>query len=131
MATRSGPGTKYTEELGTLPQNTPITLIEYVTTGGTPWGLVEFYKGGQKYRAYTGMKRITASGPVPQGTLDYFDAALTLTTDVYYGPGYDYARRGKAVFAGTPLRVYGFENGFALCDYQSGSQWVRAYFPGI
>ena len=36
MATRSGPGTKYTEELGTLPQDTAITIIHCVETNGTP-----------------------------------------------------------------------------------------------
>ena len=131
MATRSGPGTKYTEELGTLPQSTNILLIEAVTTSGTPWGLVEFYNNGMKYRAYTGMKRINAYGPVAWGTLDYDDFILPDFSEVYYGPGYDYAQRQELVPAGTPLRVYGFENGFALCDYEAGGQWVRGYLPWL
>ncbi|MGI6688173.1 MAG: hypothetical protein ACOX6Y_07455 [Christensenellales bacterium] len=130
MATRSGPGTQYTEELGTLPQSTQITLIEYVTTG-VPWGLVEFYKNGMKVRAYTGMKRINAYGPVAQGSVNYYEVVLSRSTAVYYGPGYDYAKRKSNVQAGTLLRVFGYENGFTLCDYQSGCQWVRAYFPAI
>ena len=130
MATRSGPGTQYTEELGTMPQETAITLIEYVTTG-VPWGLVEFYRNGQKVRAYTGMKRINAYGPVAQGTQDYYELSLSQSTDVYYGPGYDYARRAESVGRGTLLRVYGYENGFAICDYKRGTSWVRAYFPVI
>ncbi len=131
MATRSGPGTKYTEELGTLPQDTNIVLIETVTTYGTPWGLVEFYRNGLKYRAYTGMKRINAYGPVAQGMLDYYEAILSRATAVYYGPGFDYVQREGKVPAGTLLRVYGTENGFALCDYETGGKWVRAYFPAI
>ena len=129
MATRSGPGTKYTEELGTLPQNTDIKLIETVTTNGTPWGMVEFYRNGMKYRAYTGMKRIDAYGPVAQGTLEYYETILSQATVVYYGPGYDYAQRMGKVPAGTLLRVYDTENGFTLCDYESDGKWVRAYFP--
>ncbi len=131
MATRSGPGTQYTEELGTLPQSTDIALIEYVTTNGTPWGMVEFYKNGMKHRAYTGMKRINAYGPVGQGTLEYFEVHLSQATAVYYGPGFDYAQRQGTVPAGTLLRLYDFENGFAMCDYQSAGKWVRAYFPAL
>ena len=131
MATRCGPGTKYTEELGTLPRSTAITLIETVTTRGTPWGMVEFMKNNKKYRAYTGMKRIDAYGPLVYGNDQGTAQILTLTTDVYYGPGYDYAKRKDAVFAGTQLYVFGFENGFYLCDYQQGDKWVRAYFPVI
>jgi len=130
MSTRSGPGTQYTEELGTFPQNTEIMLVESVTTG-VPWGMVEFYWKGMKHRAYTGMKRINAYGPVAQGTQDYYEVVLSQTTSVYYGPGYDYAQRKDAVRAGTTLRVYGSENGFSMCDYKSGKQWVRAYFPVI
>ena len=131
MATRSGPGTKYTEELGTLPQSTAIKLIEYVTTNGTPWGMVEFTKNKQLYRAYTGMKRINAYGPVAYGNEHGTPHVLLLTTDVYYGPGYHYAKRKEAVFAGTQLYIYDVENGFYLCDYQQGGKWVRAYFPEI
>ena len=130
MATRSGPGTQYTEELGTMPQSTAITLIEYVTTG-VPWGLVEFYRDGLKVRAYTGMKRINAHGPVAIGNQDYYETSLSQSTYVYYGPGYDYARRAESVSRGTWLRVYGYENGFAICDYKRGTEWVRAYFPVI
>ena len=131
MATRSGPGTQYTEELGTLSQDTDITLIETVTIGKTPWGMVEFSRNGLKYRAYTGMKRINASGPVTQGILDYYEVNLSQATAVYYGPGFDYAQRKGSVPAGTQLQVYGTENDFFLCDYKSCGEWVRAYFPAL
>ena len=130
MATRSGPGTQYTEELGTLPQETEIKLLESVNTG-VPWGLVEFYRNGVKVRAYTGMKRINAYGPVAKGTQDYYEVVLSRDTEVYYGPGYDYGQRMDSVRSGTVLRVYGGENDFMICDYQSGKDWVRAYFPLI
>lgn len=130
MATRSGPGTQYTEELGTLPQETEIKLLESVNTG-VPWGLVEFYRNGVKVRAYTGMKCINAYGPVAKGTQDYYEVVLSRDTEVYYGPGYDYGQRKDSVRSGTVLRVYGSENDFMICDYQSGKEWVRAYFPLI
>lgn len=131
MATRSGPGTKYTEELGTLPKDTNITLIQAVTTNGTPWGEVEFRRNGMLYRAYTGMKRINAMGTFAQGDNSYYDAVLSQPQSAYYGPGYQYALRKGAPAPGTPLRVFRVENGFYQVDYQSGSNWVRAWLPGI
>lgn len=130
MATRSGPGTQYTEDLGTLPQNTPITLIETVTTKGTPWGMVEFYKNNMKYRAYTGMKRIN----VPGGNAPYLaehpaPASATASTTVYYGPGTRYAARREQLHAGTPLLVIAQENGYLLCEYQQGDRPERGYVP--
>ena len=85
MATRSGPGTQYTEELGTLPRSTAITLIEMVTTNGTPWGMVEFTRHNLKYRAYTGMKRIDPYGPVAVGNTIPQEHTLILTSDAYTG----------------------------------------------
>ena len=65
MATRSGPGTKYTEELGTLPSSTDITVTAQVETAGTIWYQVEFRESGRLYRAYTGKKRVNAYGSIP------------------------------------------------------------------
>lgn len=93
------------------PQNTEIMPVESVTTG-VPWGMVEFDWNGQKYQAYTGMKRINTYGPVAQGTQPYDEATLSQTTPVFCGPGYDYALRKDAVRTGTLLRAYGIENGF-------------------
>jgi len=131
MATRSGPGTKYTEELGTLPQSTRITLYEYVVTQGTPWGMVEFEKNGRLYRAYTGMKRIDTTQPVPLGSDSYYTRTLSKSYTAYYGPGTAYATRGAKAPKGASVRVYDNVNGYFLCDYQSGGSWVRAWLPGL
>ncbi len=130
LSARSGPSTKYTEE-GTYPENTSIKLVEKVFDGNIYWGMVEFYKNGEKYRVYTGMKRIDTKGSVHDATQrDYRGATLAWDSTAYYGPGYDYARRKGTVPSGTQLRVYDEENDFYLCDYvQSDGQWVRAYFP--
>ena len=131
MATRSGPGTKYTEELGTLPQDTQIVLIEKVTTHGTPWGMVEFWRNGKLYRAYTGMKRIEAAYSAPEGSEEYYTVALSQAQTAYYGPGSQYATRKNAVGKGTKVRVLKEENGFFLVDYQPGKQWVRTWLAGL
>ena len=56
MATRTGPGTAYTEDLETLPKDTEIVVLQQEMGDGVPWGLVEFELGDIYYRAYTGMK---------------------------------------------------------------------------
>ena len=131
MATRSGPGTKYTEDLGTLPMDTQITLIQAVTTNGTPWGEVEFSRNGMLYRAYTGMKRINAQGVFAQGDNSYYEVTLSQSVSAYYGPGYNYALRKGAPAPGMLLRVFRVENGFYQVDYQGSDRWVRAWLPAI
>lgn len=130
MATRLGPGTRYSEELGTFPKTTEIVVIEQATGSGVPWGLVDFWSRGKHYRAYTGMKRINTSAQVPWGQEGGFHTAtLVLTTDVYYGPGYDYATHKQALFAGTQVRCFDEENGFYICDFMRGELWIRGYVP--
>ncbi len=119
MATRSGPGTQYTEELGSFPRDTPITLIEYTQDENTvPWGLVEFSRHNMLYRAYTGMKRINTMGSAPYQENNLIPAAVTGSTAVYYGPGTHYAARKEKLDAGMPIFVCGEENGFAQIEYE-------------
>lgn len=65
MAARSGPGTKYTEELGTLPIDTSITVISQAETNDTVWYQVEFTRNQKLYRCCTGQKRVNACGDIP------------------------------------------------------------------
>ncbi|HPF88585.1 MAG TPA: hypothetical protein PK537_11105 [Candidatus Limiplasma sp.] len=129
MATRLGPGTAYSEELGTLPQDTSITVFEQVTTNGVPWVMVEYVYQGQRYRAWTGLKRISASQTVPEGSTGSTHATVLRQTEAYYGPGTYYARHDQDVPANTSLEVYETENGFLLCDYYQDDVLIRAYIP--
>lgn len=131
MATRSGPGTQYSEELGTLKDDTPIQLVHQVTTNGTPWGLAEFDVGGRRYRAYTGMKRISMWEYAPEISESYYEHRLTQSRQAYYGPGYDYAEHKRPVPAGANVRVFWEESGFYVCDWQEDGRWVRGYLPGL
>lgn len=126
MATRSGPGTKYTEELGTLPKSTPITVIAQVETGETVWYQVEYRSNGKLYRAYTGKKRVNTGSAIPWENTAYDEDTLTATVRPYYGPGEHYATR-KQVSGNTPLRVFGVEGEWALCEYREGNKWARGY----
>ena len=128
MATRLGPSTAYSEILGTLPQDTHITVIEQ-TMGSVPWALVDYEYKGVRYRAYTGMKRIQTYYSVPWAGTDYASGWTREETEAYYGPGYAYARHPENVAANTSLRVFGLECGFLICDFQRGDLWIRAYVP--
>ncbi len=128
MATRSGPGTKYTEELGTLPQNTSITVIAQAETGGTVWYQVEFTRNQKLYRCYTGKKRVNvSSGNIPWENPDYVEDKLIGGAEAYYGPGTNYAKRKSGVYKNTTVRVFGVEGDWALCEYKEGSKWARGY----
>ncbi len=131
MATRSGPGTQYTEELGTLPRDTGITLLYYVhDKNQVPWGLVEFYKNNQLHRAYTGMKRIdVVSGSADFRVEQYTHASTTMAATVYYGPGNQYAARSRQAPAGIALLVVEQEGDFLLCEYTLGDRPMRGYLP--
>lgn len=129
MATRSGPGTKYTEELGTRPIDTDITVIAQAETNGTVWYQVEFTMNQKLYRCYTGKKRVNASGNIPWESPDYTEDTLTAGADAYYGPGTNYAKRKQSVYKGTTVRVFGVEGDWALCEYKEGSKWCRGYIP--
>lgn len=129
MATRLGPGTWYSEVLGTFKKDTKIQVIEQVMGNGVPWGLVDFWSNGKHYRAYTGMKRISTKAMVPFGADSFYQTTLTLTTDIYYGPGYDYAKHKQPLFAGDIVRVFDSENGFYLCDFERDGTWFRGYVP--
>ena len=131
MATRSGPGTRYTEELGTLPSSTQISVISKVETHGTIWCQVEFWgRDGRLYRAYTGRKRIDCNESIPWEREAYADAYLTASSVVYYGPGYHYASRSGILDRGTEVALYDYENGFGWIEYQQSGQWIRGYVPG-
>ena len=129
MATRSGPGTRYSEELGTIPMSTSIEVINCVTTNGTPWCLVEFTRNGKLYRCYTGLKRIDTSYDLPEGSTSAVKDTVTQDTKVYYGPGKKYAVRTGTLGKGTEVRVYEVEGDWAMVDYVRKKVQQRGYIP--
>ena len=127
MATRSGPGTKYTEELGTFPVSTNITVVSQVDSNGTIWYQVEFKNNGKLYRAYTGKKRVNAYGSIPWENDLYTEDVTTAYVTPYYGPGDRYAKRRQSLDRGATVRVFQVEGEWALCDFREGSRWARGY----
>lgn len=129
LATRSGPGTKFTST-GTFPKATSVKAIEKYKHNGTVWVLVEFKYKKELYRAYTGEKRFRIStSKVP--TTQYLNkkAVINTQTDVFYGPGSNYKKYKNPIIANTEITVVGVENGFAHIDYSVDKSIRRAYIP--
>ena len=129
MATRSGPGTKYTEELGTYPDNTAITAITQAVTNGMGWVQVEFSYSGRLYRAYTPLSRVQLQGEVPYESAQMTDDVTLSASTVYYGPGTNYTARYRQIAQGTQVKVVLTEGTWALCEYLENGQWTRGYLP--
>lgn len=116
MATRSGPSTLYTEELGTLPQSTAIAVL-WQEMGSVPWALVEYERGGMLYRAYTGMKRINTGAEIPWVEEDPIPAYILENVTPLYGPGDGYAAHSYTLAAGLLVEVRSADRGYVLIDY--------------
>jgi len=132
MATRTGPGTGYTEDLGTLPKDTEIIVLQQEMGGSVPWGLVEFELDGMYYRAYTGMKRIDADSEPPWAEKPQTARVIESVTP-RYGPGSSaYAPFGHTLEAGAQVEVFGRDWEYALIDYPSPDEpgkRTRSWIP--
>lgn len=130
MALRTGPGTNYTE-WHTYPQTTPIVVFEQVMGGTVPWGMVEFRVEDGLMRAYTGMKRINASGSVPWADTASVDATVGVETTPLWGPGAGYVAHTQTLPAGTAVQVFHEESGYAMADFKfpGDKSPTRAWLP--
>ena len=61
VATRSGPGTQYTEETGVLTPPAAITLVAQTDS----WYHVEYTRGGKTYRAYILKSKVKGTFDLP------------------------------------------------------------------
>lgn len=131
LATRSGPGTNYTDTL-TYPQSTDIQAY-YLTDGsGAEWVCISFVYRNEDYLLYTGAKRVDAYGKVPENANEEtFSAYITRDITPYYGPGYNYADAKHSVPAGSAVTgFYQTADGWLMFDYQvPGGKLQRAWAP--
>ena len=131
MATRSGPGTGYTD-LGTyFSRGKKVTAVSkfYDTRNKIWWIQVDFpYRKGYR-RAYTGHKRLTVSlGQLPEEkTLGR--AALGERIVPSYGPGDKYDTYTRSLAAGLEVTVCNQENGWVQIEYQNLKKLKRAWVP--
>ena len=132
MATRSGPGTQYTELGSYFQAGTAVTAVSaaYDDRNGIWWIQTEFTYNGEKRRAYTGLKRLNMSvGDVPTEYMLADDAVLNRSVYAYMGPGYGYAMYHLQIPAGTTGKVWLSEGGYAqfeFYDYTEGA-WRRVW----
>ncbi|MCL1927123.1 MAG: hypothetical protein FWF95_08385 [Syntrophorhabdaceae bacterium] len=131
MATRTGPGTKFTEAHGTQSKDLEIVAYMQETGGSTTWVLVEYQrKDGLLVRTYTGRKRVDADyDAIPYATKEPQAAIVKRDSTAYYGPGKAYKDLKDEVEAGTDVLVYGTDRGYALIEYPAGDAWVRSWVP--
>ncbi len=120
MATRSGPGTQYTE-LGSYfkeGQNVTALSAAWDDRNGIWWIQTEFSYGGEKRRAYTGLKRLNMLvSQVPVEFIIETDVVLSRSVYAYYGPGYGYTMYQQRIPAGTTGTVWQEEGGYSQLEF--------------
>ncbi len=129
IATRSGPGTQYTEETGVLNPPLKVTVIAQTEGTGSGWYHIEYTRGGRTFRAYALRSKIKVTGDIPFENDSAVSDTLLYAAKAYYGPGEDYATRSGTLPAGTSVKVALTEGEWALCEYKEDGRWARGYLP--
>lgn len=126
-ATRTGPGTQYSENLGTLEPPLNLTVISYACPAETEWYHVEFTRHGKLYRIYLLKSKVKNAGEVRAESTAYTQDTLAAAAKAYYGPGEHYAVRPGTLPAQTVVKVFETEGEWALCEYREDWRWARGY----
>lgn len=115
LATRTGPGTHYTEPGGFLQKGNEVTVHTKVWDGlnNLWWVQVEFTANAQRYRLYTGYKRMYANLNMVPTEAPLQQCAVNLESDAFAGPGWAYHLWDDKVPAGTSATLYEVEYGYA------------------
>ncbi len=138
LSTRTGPSTKYDEPGTFLRAGDRVTVLSkaWDDVNEIWWLQVEFRSGGEKYRAYTGLKRFSDVNinAIPE---EYPLGSCTIGYEMegYYGPSYEYKAIARKLPAGVSCTVYGYAYGGAsdfiqVEFYDQGlKQMRRAWVP--
>ena len=126
-ATRTGPGTQYSENLGTLEPPLKLTVISCACPAETEWYHVEFTRNGRLYRIYLLKSKVKNAGDVRAESTAYTQDTLTAAARAYYGPGENYAVRPGTLPAQTVVKVFETEGEWALCEYREDWRYARGY----
>ena len=139
LATRSGPGTMYDEPGSFLFAGSEVKVVakSWDENNHLYWYHFEFEYKDAWYRIYTTDSRIDVVNPdaIPEQPArgEELDTKYALSdTDVYYGPGEDYAQiRNAKVLEGARCEVYAIENDWILVDYYDYGRDVnrRGWIP--
>lgn len=112
LATRTGPGTQYDEPGSFLSAGKAVTVLSkaYDSRNGIWWVQVEFSSGGNRYRAYTGVKRFRNLNlsRIPEESV-MGSCRINSPTECFYGPSYSFREISRKVPAGVYCTIYGYE----------------------
>lgn len=128
IATRSGPGTAYTEPGTFLRAGEYVNAVSraWDDVNGLWWVQVEFEYRGDLIRAYTGRQRLEvdlAAVPVEQPIEDCY---LLYDADAFAGPGIGYLLWNETIHAGTSATLLAVENGYGQIEcwsWQEEKPW--------
>jgi len=123
LATRSGPGTEY-EEPGTFFsgnwQDQTVRVTKKFWDGSIWWVEVDFAWKNQRYRVWTGAKRVDVDLDLVKTTDAKKSAgkyAYLYETDTWRGPGTNYAKGKPLQNEQGDVKVRNYENGFYEVDF--------------
>ena len=132
MATRTGPGTQYSEPGTFFSEGDKVKIISYTTdVNGVKWVQAEINVRGKLMRVYTGLKRFSG---VDTGRLcreERMNIVATLDSDITpaYGPGWEYAEYDFTLRKGSQVMVLDYESGYDMCEFYVNGKLYRAWFP--
>ena len=133
IATRTGPGTHYTEPGTFLGAGDYVTVHTKVwdNTNRIWWVQVEFDWGNDRCRAYTGAWRMNVDlSDVPQERA-LGSVRVNADADAFAGPGIIYTLWNDTVYRGTNATLYEVENGYGHIECwnsRQGKYW-RVWVP--
>lgn len=133
IATRTGPGTEYTEPGSFLAKGDVVAVHTrvYDKVNEIWWVQVEFEERGERYRAYTGSWRMNVDlTQVPQ-EMPLGVCRVIADADVFAGPGWDYVMWNDTVYRGTWATLLEVEAGYGHieCWNDSKGQMWRVWAP--
>ena len=119
LATRTGPSTKYDEPGSFLTAGASVIVHSrsYDSMNEIWWLQVEFAANGEKYWAYTGLKRV--DGISLYSILEekqIGECYISQSLPCYYGPSSSYKQIRRNIPAGVSCKIYGYVYG-ADSDY--------------
>lgn len=124
IATRTGPGTHYTEPGGFLGRGDKVTVRTKVwdEVNEIWWVQVEFAHQGNKIRAYTGAWRMSVNLAHVQVEEELRSCRLIFDADAFAGPGWEYMMWNDTVYRGTQAILLEVENGYGHIECWNSQQ---------
>ncbi len=133
LATRSGPGTQYDEPGTFFGKNWETTVVQ--VTGkyfdnSIWWVEVDFDYSNARYRVWTGKKRVDVNLDFVREILPQGEGTVG-ASDVFRGPGSNYAKAPRIPGDWVDVVAYRQENGYVEIEYYGDNgKTYRGWVPG-